>query len=192
MFKDWEEGNTGGSRSASFAYAVDDLRVIADNEEGKREDRFLNLIRGWREKLLSREHGGRYFVTAVERRRTIWSRDESTSKRDGERNKERGMEKERGRAVHLSRRERRRDRLYAPFRSTGPVFVQVSQSDTVLAEYFKGRHLLLTSLDLFSLSYLQNNLLEWYLFLKPPNCFRSPEPTGYSVTQLRIVYGCSN
>jgi len=35
-----------GSRSASFAYAVDDLRVIADNEEGKREDRFLNLIRG--------------------------------------------------------------------------------------------------------------------------------------------------
>lgn len=46
MFKDREGGKTGGSRSASFAYAVDDLRAIADNVEGKREDRFLNLIRG--------------------------------------------------------------------------------------------------------------------------------------------------
>jgi len=58
MFKDKEGRKTRGSRSAFFAYAVDDLRVIANNGEGKREDRFLNLIRGWREKLLSREHMG--------------------------------------------------------------------------------------------------------------------------------------
>lgn len=45
MFKDREGGKTGDSRSASFAYAVDDLHVIVDTKEGKREDRFLNLIR---------------------------------------------------------------------------------------------------------------------------------------------------
>lgn len=184
-----EGGKTGGSRSASFAYAVDDLRMIADTEEGKREDRFLNLIRRWREKLLSWKHTG----DAVLRRRSNEdgrSDRETRAKRDGERNGEgetegeRGRDRERGRVVHLSRRERRRDRLYAPFRFTGPVFVQVPQSDTVLAEYFKDRHLLPTSLGLFSLSYFQINLLEWYLFLRLPNCILSytvSESTDYSV-----------
>lgn len=58
MFKDWKEGKTGGSRSASFAYAVDDLRVIADNEEGKREDRFSELDKRMTWETLESENTG--------------------------------------------------------------------------------------------------------------------------------------
>jgi len=121
------------SRGGRFA------RDSADNEEGRREDRFLNLIRGWREKLSGREHtdarahvcvygGGRtktddsiVFERAVRRR--------NDTGRWGEAWKRRECEKERRIAVRLFGRERRRDRLYAPFHSSGPVFVQVPRRE---------------------------------------------------------------
>lgn len=58
----------------------------------------------------------------------------------------------------LEERAARRDRLYAPFLLPGPVFVQVPQSYTTLAEYFKGPDLLPTRADLFFVVIPQINL----------------------------------
>lgn len=52
-------------------------------------------------------------------------RRSESERRMSEREREGGRE-----GPSLRQKERRRDRLYAPFRSTGPVFVQVPQSDT--------------------------------------------------------------
>jgi hypothetical protein len=139
------------SRGGRFA------RDSADNEEGKREDRFVNLIRGWREKLSGREHtytrarARTYAYTGVvERRRTIRSSSReacgggAAARGDEERDGGGECEKERRRWRSVSSGESGDEIVCMHHSIPADQFScrYPEESDTVLAEYFKGRYLL--------------------------------------------------
>lgn len=123
------------SRSGALVY------TIADDFEHEHDGRNRNRSGGpeggpvseldkmtW-ETLRSWTHGEDILSAAAEWRRITRSRDETIAK--SERKRDRTIDGE---------ENKRRDRFVC---ATGPVFVQVPKSDTVLAEYFKGPGILL-------------------------------------------------
>lgn len=132
MFRVWN----GGKRSKYVQVdwhvlptQVDDLRVIAYNEVKKSEDRFLNLIRGWHEKLLDWKPTGerKCSFAMIKQRQTIRSQGGSETRRERW-GKEREMERE------------NEDEIVCMRHSTSPdqFSCNVPQSDTALRGILQG------------------------------------------------------